>query len=430
MTPAPVLPASDLPSRPAPERALPARLARLQWLPAFLGRLVFGKPLAPTAEEWATVEAALWQGDEPMDRVVAWMFSGNVRANKAMFEQALLQGIGSVPHPPAALQEFFALIDTRPEWLDPAQLELAVRASHLGGMVGFYVLRDMALMGGYAYFNSMNQTLARAGALHKDTSLRLGETGKWLQDVTEPGGMERFGPGFITTIRVRLVHALIRRHLQSQEDWPAEKWGVPINQVDMTATYLAFGPVTLTGSRLFGLLPTKRESAAVLHLWRYIGWLSGVHPSFLATSEGDGLRKLYHTFLTHRLPDEKIRLLGTALMQEPLSRPLPGPAMPAWRVWLKRRYFYHLHLSNSALVLGPVQRHRLGMPWFVLPWYPVLSAPLRFCQVSWYRLRGEAALTELAARNREEQRRLGESYFGDRQADIIQPQAGHPAHVE
>ncbi len=427
MTPDPSAPDSGF---SVPERALPERLARRQWLPAFLGRLVFGKPLAPTAEEWTQVQAALMQGDEPMDRVVAWMFSGNVRQHKALFEQALLQGIDSLPDAPPALREFFALIDKAPEWLDREQMELAVRASHLGGMVGFYVLRDMALMGGYAYFNSMNQTLARAGALHKDTSLRLGETGKWLQDVTEPDGMSRFGPGFITTIRVRMVHALIRRHLLSQGDWPAARWGVPINQVDMTATYLAFGPVTLSGSRMFGLLPTRKESAAVLHLWRYIGWLSGVHPSFLATSEGDGLRKLYHTFLTHRLPDEKIRLLGTALMQEPLTRPLAGQEKHPFLARLKRRYFYHLHLSNSALILGPVQRYRLGLPWFILPWYPLVSAPLLFCKVSWYRLRGATALQALATRNREAQKKLGDSYFGGREADIIQPQAGHPAHVE
>lgn len=421
---------ASAPDQAAPERALPWKQARRQWLPPLLGRLIFGQPLAPTPTEWQRVQAALWQGDPAMDRVVAWMFEGNARANKALFEQALTQGIASLSAPPAELREFFARVDQPPSWLDPALLEEGARAAQLGGMVAFYVLRDMALMGGYVYFNSMNQTLAQAGALHKDTALRLGETGKWLQDVTEPGGLERFGDGFITTLRVRLVHALIRRHLQSRPDWQAEKWGVPINQIDMLATYLAFGPVTLSGSRLFGVPVGRRESAAVMHMWRYIGWLSGVDESWLAITERDGLRKLYHTFLTHRLPDEKVRLLGSALMREPLTRQLPELDGKPLLMRLKRRYLYHLHLSNSALVLGPVQRWRLGLPLFIVPWYPLLSALPRFCVMSWYRLRGGTALENFARRGRDRQRRLLGTYFGSRDIDIIRPDAGHPAHVE
>ncbi|MGH8494432.1 MAG: oxygenase MpaB family protein [Moraxellaceae bacterium] len=414
----------------SPERAVPWAFARLQWMPAWLGKRIFGKPLAPTHSEWLAVQQALGQGDPAMDKVVAWMFAGSARDNKALFEQALMQGLDSMESPPAPLREFFSHIDTPPAWLKPELLEEGAHAAQLGGMVAFYVLRDLALMGGYVYFNSMNQTLAPAGALHQDTSLRLGETGKWLQDVTEPGGLSRFNPGFTTTIRVRLVHALIRRQLQSRPEWNTAKWGAPINQVDMLATYLAFGPVTLTGSRLFGVPVGKKESAAVLHLWRYIGWLSGLEEQWLVESEGDGLRKLYHTFLTHRRPDEKIRLLGQALMREPLQRHLPGMENKPLRAKLKRWWLYQLHLSNSALILGPVQRYRLGLPMFILPWYPLLSAPLRFCKLSWYRWRGGPALVRMAQRNREQQQALLRSYFNTREIDIIRPGAGHPARVE
>lgn len=415
---------------PVPERAVPWAWARLQWLPAWLGRRIFGRPLAPTQAEWQAVQQALWQGDPAMDKVVAWMFEGSPRDNKMLFEQALQQGIANMENPPAPLREFFSLIDTAPEWLDESLLEEGAHAAQLGGMVAFYVLRDMALMGGYVYFNSMNQTLEPAGALHKDTSLRLGETGKWLQDVTEPGGLSRFNPGFITTIRVRMVHALIRRQLQSRPQWQSEKWGIPINQMDMLATYLAFGPVTLSGSRLFGVPVGKKEAAAVLHLWRYIGWLSGLDEKWLAHTEGDGLRKLYHTFLTHRRPDEKIRILGQALMREPLQRHLPGMEEKPLRAKLKRWWLYQLHLSNSALILGPVQRHRLGLPMLIVPWYPLLSAPFRFCKLSWYRWRGGEALEKLAQHGRKQQQALLRSYFNQREIDIIKPAAEHPASVE
>ncbi|HVL00201.1 MAG TPA: oxygenase MpaB family protein, partial [Dongiaceae bacterium] len=301
----------------APERLAPADLAFRRRLPDWVSRLVFGKPLAPTPSEWQQLQLALGHGDPAMDALVDWMFEAGPRQAKPLFEQALHQGIDSVPNPPAPLQAFFAVVDNAPSWLNRAQLETGAQAAHLSGPVAIYVLRDMALMGGYAYFYSMNQTLARTGALSKDITLRLGETGKWLNDVTEPGGMSRFGAGFTTTIRVRLVHALVRRNLLNKPDWEASKWGVPINQVDMLATYLAFGPVTLLGARLFGVPYRPKQAADVMHMWRYIGWLMGVEDQWLARSEMDGLRKLHHCFLTHRLPDDRIRQLGQALRDEP-----------------------------------------------------------------------------------------------------------------
>lgn len=416
-------------SRPAPARLMPWQSARKKRLPDFITRPLFGKPLAPSAEEWQQLQDALWQGDPAMDKVVEWMFADGPRHTKPLFDQALEQGIDSLNDPPAALREFFALIDNDPPWLDRSLLEPAVQASHLVGEVSFFVLRDMALMGGYVLFNSMNQTLASSGSLRKDTSLRLGETGKWLNDVTEPEGLSRFGAGFKTTIRVRMVHALVRRNLQNKKDWDAARWGLPINQVDMTATYLAFGPVTLMGLRMFGAPVTPRQSKAAIHMWRYIGWLMGVDERWLAHSERDGLRKLYHTFMTHRLPDSKVRQLGEALRDEPLTRALPGlEGKPRW-LRLVRWFKYQQHLSNSALILTFGQRRQLGLPLAIVPWYPLASAPLRFLTLSYYQLRGGKALEQFREQSRARQKSLLAGYFDGRQPDIIQPKGDHPAHL-
>lgn len=415
--------------RSTPSRAVSWDVAKRQWIPKPLSRLLLGNPIAPSEQEWQQVTDALWQGDEAMDKVIAWMFENGPGPRKKQFDQALERGIESVQNAPPELVEFFQQVDSDPDWLDRELLEEGIRASHLSGNVAFYVLRDMALMGGYAYFNSLNQTLALTGALSKQTSLRLGETGKWLNDVTEPGGLDRHGIGFVTTVRVRMVHALVRRNLNGKAQWQHEKWGLPINQMDMLATYLAFGPVTLTGVRLFGVPITPGQSKAVMHMWRYIGWLLGVDEQWLALTERDGLRKLYHTYLTHSEPDDKIRFLGEALRDEPLTREIPGWETSPLMTRLQRKWAFHQHLSNSALILGPVQRKQLGIPLYALPWYPLLSAPLRFGKHAFYRLRGQTVREEFARRSRERQQRLLDAYFGERQKDIIQPDADHPAHV-
>lgn len=403
----------------APQRAQPYSIARRKWLPDVIARRVFGAPLAPNPREWARVLDALWHGDPAMDQLVEWMFASAPGERKALFERALMHGIASVDNAPEPLRHFFTIIESPPAWLDRGLLDRGARAAQQVGMAGFYVLRDMALMGGYIYFNSMNQTLAATGALHKDVALRLGETGKWLSDVVATGGLQRFGPGFITTVRVRMVHALVRRAVSSRADWQPERWGLPINQVDMLATYLAFGPVTLLGARLFGVPINQSESRAAMHMWRYIGWLTGVDDHWLATSETDGLRKLYHAFFTHRLPDDKVRKFGAALRDEPLSRYIPALENKPLRLWLARRYHYYKHIANSAPILGPVQRHRLGLPLLAVPWYLVLTAPLRFLILSWYRWRGGATLDRYIERSAAKQQSLLASYFKDGKARIM-----------
>lgn len=420
--------------RKMPARATPFGLARHKWLPDSLSKLIFGAPLAPTKQEWDRVLQALWQGDKEMDKVVEWMFETGPRPAKAMFDQALMHGIETVENAPEPLKAFFAHIDTPPAWFDPELAERGVKVSRLPGQVSYLVLRDFALMGGYALFNSMNQTLSATGALGKQTSQRLAETGKWVCDVSSDHGMERFGVGFITTIRVRMVHALVRRNLSLKKDWEWDKWGLPINQIDMLSTYLAFGPVSLLGSRLFGVFYSKKESEAFMHLWRYIGWLLGMDEHWLAITEGDGLRKLYHTFLTHRLPDEKITSMGIALRNEPISEhPVTRNTdvmknYPQFAKWLQR-YYYHMHISNSALFLGPIQRARLGIPMFAVPWYPVLSFVPRFLKVSYYKVRGGKTLEEYLERNHKAQFESVLSFFGTQGSDIIRPQQDHPAHI-
>lgn len=80
---------------------------------------------------------------------------------------------------------------------------------HLTGKMSCYVPRDMALMGIYAYFNSMNRTLVMTSALRKSIRRRLGGTAKGYFDVTEVGGMDRFGAGSPTARIQRMCESSV-----------------------------------------------------------------------------------------------------------------------------------------------------------------------------------------------------------------------------
>src|SRR5690554_3036542 len=94
------------------------------------------------------------------------------------------------------------------------------------------VLRDFGLMAGYQA-SGINQTLVKTGALERGATRRVAETTKWWMDCTTVGGLKPGSEGFKTTLKVRLIHAIIRQRLLKQADWNTAQWGVPINQLDM-----------------------------------------------------------------------------------------------------------------------------------------------------------------------------------------------------
>ncbi len=322
----------------------------------------------PSPQRWREIGEALMQGDAPMERLVEWMFAYGMERARPLFERALERGIAAVPQAPAELREFFDLVERPPQWVDLSLVAEGARITDRGGMDYFFVNRDLSLMGGYQA-SAFNKTLLLTGALQKGPVRRVAETAQWFLDCTAPGGMERFGIGFKTTLRVRLIHGLVRRHVQRLPQWRMAEWGLPVNQIDMAATALAFPMIMLLGGRAFGILPTRRESRAAMHHGRYVSWLMGVDERWLPHTEAQGRKLLYELSLSITNPDETSVQLGQALMDEPLYRAyhrLPG---------LQGRYQRARHLSVSSLFLSRAARRGLGLPSGSLPWYPLLRLP-------------------------------------------------------
>ena len=303
--------------RPVPRRVRPYEGTQLRRTPFM--KLMMGRDPSPTRDEYNEMVAALWQGDAPMDTLLDWMYEIGPREGRKLYEQALERGIDSVADAPKPLRDFFRMIESTPSWVDHALIEDGVSFIHRTGLAGPYVLRDFALMGGYL-LSGFNHALVMTGALNKGAAQRIAETGKWWVDCTEHDGLSRFGVGFKTTLRVRMVHGMVRRHLPTRPEWDNSEWGIPVNQTDMLATYLAFGPIMLVGMRAMGIPVTPHESRAVMHLWKYAAWLMGVEEKWLVDGERDGLVRLYQTFLTQSRADWTSAELGRALSEEPLQR--------------------------------------------------------------------------------------------------------------
>src|SRR5690606_14584775 len=148
---------------------------------------------------------------------------------------------------------------------------------------------------------------------------RLAETGRFVTEVSQTDGMRRFADGFKTTVRVRVLHAQVRRMLSLSPEWDAKAWGVPINQADMAGTVIEFSLLVLQGAREMGFHFAHEEAEAVVHLWRYVGLLSGVEPKLLEELETEerGMRFAHMVKLVQPGPDQDSLDLAHALRRVP-----------------------------------------------------------------------------------------------------------------
>lgn len=402
-----------------PSRARPFAKAQVH-TPAWL-KTVIGRDLSPSRAEYDRVTKALWDGDQPMDTLVNWLFEADTQQRRTELQQVLQRGESALETSSPAIQAFFSTLEQPPAWIDYALIEEGVNFIHGLGVTAGYVLRDLALMGGYM-LSGFNQSLVMTGALNKGTGQRIAETGKWWIDCTEPGGLHRFAPGYNSTLQVRLVHALVRRALDKRPDWDHSRWGVPLCQIDMVATYLGFSVVMLVGLRKLGIPILPRESKAVIHLWSYACWLMGVEEQWLVQSESEGFVLLNHTYMTQSKPDESSRELARALAEEPLARSYERFQAA------RRKLSYRQHLDMSQYFLGKQKMQQLGFDDLGLPWYPLISnVPRAASYTAGHFLPG--LRQKQRQRGRKAQLAMLASMFGDQEHRIINPDNNHPAHI-
>ncbi len=412
MTTAYFTPAIPSRARPYDKTQTPTPL----WL-----RTILGRDMSPTLEEYENVTQALNTGDPGMDSMINWMYEFGPQEARKLYQQALDHGIETIPNAPEPLRQFFESVDQDPAWLDRDLVEEGAHFIHSCGVECMYIMRDLALMGGYL-FSGFNQSLVMTGALNKGASRRVAETAKWWLNCTEFKGLERFGPGYKSTLQVRLVHGLVRRSLQGRKEWDLDQWGVPLSQVDMVATYLSFSVIMLNGLRKLGIPVTPRESRAVTHLWGYACWLMGVEERWICLKEKEAIVLLNHTVMTQSRPDWTSKELGKALSLEPLERSYNSLSK------LRRNFAYQQHLSISQYFLGTKNMEKLGLSSDVYPWFPAITFAPRFANYSTQRFIPGLRIRQ-EKRGRKAQENALKEMFGDSEQTIINPAKDHPAHL-
>lgn len=256
----------------------------------------------------------LFRTDELADAVVASIESLPKGEGWRLFEAGVRGGPRAIPHAPKPMRELLEHAAHVPAWLDWDTCDrgglLLMRAGPLGGAV----LGGRSLILGYASPGG-NKPLVFSGRLNQQAKRRLDETARFVQAVSRPGGMRPYADGWQITLKVRLIHAQVRRMILKSGRWDEGAWGAPINQHDMAGTTLLFSCAIIDGLRKLGMRVDPEEAERYVHLWRWVGRVSGVDEDVLPASEGEGMRLADLIAFTMGEPDQDSRDLTRAFFE-------------------------------------------------------------------------------------------------------------------
>ena len=137
----------------------------------------------------------------------------------------------------------------------------------------------------------------------------------------------------------------------SKSEWDSKENGMPINQEDMMATLLSFSVNvidTIEKRTVRGTLPIV-DQEAYIHLWRYIGYLIGVHDDVNpCTGINRGCGAMESIILHLMTPNEGSGRLARHLLHSIANRsPL--------------NWSYEMHSETCRALLGPKLSDALGL---------------------------------------------------------------------
>ncbi|MEY4549662.1 MAG: hypothetical protein RL685_5857 [Pseudomonadota bacterium] len=159
---------------------------------------------------------------------------------------------------------------------EPAAVAAGQQLFQLFGPEILLILGCYALPAAYAAADGV-QVIYRARRLKDDGLRRLTETAQMLINVMHPGGLEPDGIGTRSARKVRLMHALVRRHVRSlkEPEW-SPRLGEPINQEDLAGTLLTFSLVVLDGLRKIGAHVSPEAERGYFAVWDHLAEILGI----------------------------------------------------------------------------------------------------------------------------------------------------------
>ncbi|GAA4536768.1 oxygenase MpaB family protein [Pseudonocardia xishanensis] len=269
-------------------------------------------PWVHVGDEWEEsaythlLDEYMWRGDEIMD-AVAHLFSraGNGRA---MFEQVLDGDVRSIPDAPQELVDLAEHLDRVPSWFDREASERGRRR-----LCAVSPMAKLAAFGFSLFAVTMKEDAAEStgatGQFKQEPLRRAVDTSRYFLEVTHPTALDRESERFKTIIRVRLMHALVRKGLIRR--WgPARvaETGMPLSDASVAGGHAWFGTMPVVIDQYLGRPISMSDLDDVAMHWAYIAYLTGASAEILPKNGLDSIRLADHIFASAGRPVPRYRV--------------------------------------------------------------------------------------------------------------------------
>jgi len=227
-------------------------------------------------------------GDPAADAAVAALQEFGREQAEAWIRAGIEQGPGALADAPAAVRSFFTEAEQVPDWFDPKGVGPGCRGFHRNSEMILGAFVAAVLIEGFCTL--ISQSFAITGRIVDQGVRRLKQNNRHILEIFMPGGLDRQGDGWKLSVRIRLVHAGVRKLLAKSEEWDAASWGTPLSAAHLAYANTAFSALLLKRAAMLGVGLSEEERQSFMMIWRYAGHLLGVPPELLFENEEQALR--------------------------------------------------------------------------------------------------------------------------------------------
>ena len=265
---------------------------------------------------------------------------------------------------PSALLALIDDLESRPEWLDTSSFTPGIRMFHRNAKLVLGAFVGGVLVEGFS--TNISKSFFITGRIRDQGVRRLKQNNRHMIELFMPGGLDRGGDGWKLSVRVRLIHAQIRRLLNESDDWDTESWGVPLSSAHLGFAISAFSARLLVHMKSLGARFDDEERESFMAVWRYCGHLMGIPPSILFRDEEEALRLFRIGRICEPVPDKYAAVMANALVN---SAPLVvGIGEPKARRSLAK-YVYGVSRALIGSDLADSLEYPPGLTFGVLAWF-------------------------------------------------------------
>ena len=228
-------------------------------------------------------------GDPVMDALVEELASLTQPEVHRFIQAGMEEDRKSLQDAPRLLRDFFAdAPQPDPDWLDYDAFGPGVQAFQRNSVAVLSAFVTGVLIDGFA--TMISKSFVQTGRIFDNGVWRLRQNNRHQMEIFWPGGLERYGDGWKLSVRIRFVHAQIRRLMAETEEWDLGARGIPISSAHLGYAIACFAARTVKHSELLGARYSTEERASFHDVWRYAGYLMGIPETILFTDESHALR--------------------------------------------------------------------------------------------------------------------------------------------